>query len=436
MTMNGLGTVIPLRRRCYLSLKEIEGRFQIGGTSSNKSNKDCKLPVAATDSSTLFLEELEVEHHQDTTSQHDYDEESQPEQDHEAFEVIPYMDEHDDMRKKKKGHHLWKKIHRKMGKLKIVKLKMVSVLKKLAEDHNIMNVNHKSDVAIIVPSVPSQEPVVDNVNSEEEVDKATNDSEKIPKVLPVTQKKEVKSFLKVVLESGETEVTPLFTTMKTTESSIAPTIESTSTGTGSSTMGAPAVLVNLLLADNHGDNNSHTSVPPIDTLSLQSNTSKNQMSHLSAPTNTFSSCGSHTKSCDDTSTTSSSSIFSMEDTVRDVSARQDTDTLEVVSYTPMDGAITRSSSGIDNQTLMTGSWNSYLAGLTFDHDTLVPGEIPIAPGCHVSWNDMTDLWETMVPCRSRQHHPPIHTADSMHSMGSISALTDPNYSRNPILQLG
>jgi len=293
----------------------------------------------------------------------------------------------------------------------------------------MMNLNHKNDVAIIVPSVPSvpsEEPVVD---------KATNDSEKIPKVLPVTQKKEVRSFLKVVLESGETEVTPLFTTTKTTESSIAPTIQTTSTGTGSSTMmSPPAVLVDIILADNHGDNSSHTSIPPIANLSLESNTSKNQTSHLSAPTNNSSSCGSHTNSTNDTST-SSSRIFSMEDTVRDVSTRQETDTLEVV-YTPMDGAVTRSSSGIDNQsTLMAGSWNSYLAGLTFDHHTLVPGEIPIAPGCHVSWNDMTDLWETIVPCRSREHHPLIHATDSLHSMDSISALTEPNYSRNPILQL-
>jgi len=101
MSVNTLGTAIPLRRRCYLSLKEIEGRFQLGGTSTNKSNKDCKMPVA-TDSSTLFLEELEVEHHKDTSSHHN-DEESQPEQDHEAFEVIPCRDDHDDMAKKEKG---------------------------------------------------------------------------------------------------------------------------------------------------------------------------------------------------------------------------------------------------------------------------------------------------------------------------------------------
>eukprot|EP00978_Attheya_sp_CCMP212_P016832 scaffold44460_cov40-Attheya_sp.AAC.2 len=132
MLLGGKSTAIPLKRSCYLSLKEMEGRFQLGTTT--KSIKYRKMPVLTTDSSTLFLEERDVEHHQDTSQD---DENSRPEPDQKAFEVIPPCRDHG-MRKKKKGKHRFE-----------------NVLKDLAEDH-LVNLNHKNDVDIVVPSVPSK----------------------------------------------------------------------------------------------------------------------------------------------------------------------------------------------------------------------------------------------------------------------------------------
>eukprot|EP00978_Attheya_sp_CCMP212_P019005 scaffold52701_cov55-Attheya_sp.AAC.2 len=301
-----------------------------------------------------------------------------------------------------KDQHLCKKMHPK-----IEKHKTVTVLETLDENH--MNLYNKNDVDIVVSSVPtvlSEEPEVDNVNGEEEVDKATNALEKIPKVLRVTKKKEEMLFQTVVSESGETEVTPA-TTMKRTEFSIAPTFQTTSTDTGSSTMTPPVVL-----GLDRGHPSHYLSIPISITNSISF---EDTVGDVSAQQETL------------------EDVYTLDATTTmdgDVSAQQETleDVYTLDATTTVDGSVTWSGSGSDSHnSLVSDILNSYLPGC-------VPGEHPIVSG--LPWNDMTDLWESIKFRPSSQYHPPIRTADSFDSVSTMSVtVSDPFYSHKTILQL-